>query len=162
MKATLIPLFVLASYVSAETTACAALSILDACLDTTQGYVSQCGLQDFSCLCDKYTAIMTCFGNCPDDDRQYSFDSSRQLYCANAIAFATKTTTTSSPSKTSEPTQTSDSPADSSSSATTTFGDGSNNSKNTPSPTPNAAAVAGQYGAGLLAVLAGGVAAALL
>ncbi|KAI1203297.1 hypothetical protein F5X97DRAFT_128185 [Nemania serpens] len=162
MKTTLIPLFVLASYVSAETT-CPALSILDACLDTTQGYISLCGLQDFSCLCDKYTAIMTCFGNCPNDERQYSLDSTRQLYCANAIAFASKTTTASTPTKTSEtqPSQTSDvTPADSSSSATTTYGAGG--SGNTPSPTPNAGAVDGQRGAGLLAAIAGVVAAALL
>ncbi|KAI1167601.1 hypothetical protein F5B18DRAFT_600572 [Nemania serpens] len=159
MKTTLIPLFALASYVSAQTTTCAALSILDACLDTTEGYLTLCGSQDFSCLCDKYTAIMTCFANCPSDDRQYSLDSSRQLYCANASAFASKTTTTSSaPTKTSEaePTQTSDSPADSSSSATTTYGGAKS------SPTPTNGAVSGQRWAGLLIALAGVVAAALL
>ncbi len=58
------------SSVSADTTtttaatttttgACAAESILDACLDTTEGYLTLCESQDFSCLCDKYTTIMT-------------------------------------------------------------------------------------------------------
>ncbi|KAH8162283.1 hypothetical protein CIB48_g5971 [Xylaria polymorpha] len=69
MKSTLFSLAVVAAAVSADTvtttattttTACAAEAILDACLDTTEGYVSLCGGQDYSCLCDKYTAIMTC------------------------------------------------------------------------------------------------------
>jgi hypothetical protein len=45
--------------VHGETT-CAAQSILDACLDTTTAYLSLCASNDYSCLCDKYTAIMTC------------------------------------------------------------------------------------------------------
>ncbi|KAI1187372.1 hypothetical protein F5B17DRAFT_400038 [Nemania serpens] len=164
MKSTLIPLFVLASSVSAATTTstCAALSILDACLDTTEGYISLCGSQDFSCLCDKYTAIMTCFANCPSDDRQYSLDSTRQLYCANASAFASKTTTSSTPSKTSETEASPTSDATPSSSATTTFGGGSGSgSASTPTPT-GSGAVSGQRGTGLLAALVGVVAAAFM
>ncbi|KAJ8120364.1 hypothetical protein O1611_g10382 [Lasiodiplodia mahajangana] len=86
MKTTLLPIALLASYVAADTTttttttACAAQAILDACLDTTESYLALCGSQDYSCLCDKYTAIMTCFANCPNDDRQYALDSERQLY----------------------------------------------------------------------------------
>jgi hypothetical protein len=45
------------------TAECQAQSILDACLDTTQGYLSLCESQDWSCLCDKYNAIMTCASN---------------------------------------------------------------------------------------------------
>jgi hypothetical protein len=41
-------------------TECAAENIVDACLDTTQAYLSLCNAQDWACLCDKYTAILTC------------------------------------------------------------------------------------------------------
>lgn len=62
-----------ASAVSAQTTTttassssstCAAQSILDACLDTTTGYLTLCETTDYQCLCDKYTAIMTCVFLC--------------------------------------------------------------------------------------------------
>lgn len=45
---------------SGSTTTCAAANIVDACLDTTNGYLAQCtDNADYQCKCDKYTAIMT-------------------------------------------------------------------------------------------------------
>ncbi|KAI0394118.1 hypothetical protein F5Y17DRAFT_458289 [Xylariaceae sp. FL0594] len=82
--------------VVATSTACAAQSILDACIETTTAYLSLCASNDYSCLCDKYTAIMTCFANCPSDSRQYEYESQRQLYCANASAFPSTTSTSKS------------------------------------------------------------------
>ncbi|KAI0868487.1 hypothetical protein GGS24DRAFT_482197 [Hypoxylon argillaceum] len=166
MKTAFLPISLLASCVAADTTACAAEAILDACLDTTEGYLTLCGSQDFSCLCDKYTAIMTCFANCPNDDRQYAVDSQRQLYCANASAFSTKTTTAVSASQTADATTTA---ADASvtseaaNGATTTLGNA--DSTATDSATPTGAAdmmVPGQHRAGMLAAFAGVLAAALL
>ena len=66
MKFTL-PAVLLAVAVSAQstsgssgTTTCAAANIVDACLDTTNGYLAQCtDNADYQCKCDKYTAIMT-------------------------------------------------------------------------------------------------------
>ncbi|KAK7931622.1 hypothetical protein PG985_002334 [Apiospora marii] len=89
MKFTL-PAVLLAVAVSAQSTSesgsssstCAAANIVDACLDTTNGYLAQCtDNADYQCKCDKYTAIMTCFNNCPNDPRSSSYANSKQLYC---------------------------------------------------------------------------------
>ncbi|KAI1380937.1 hypothetical protein F4677DRAFT_205251 [Hypoxylon crocopeplum] len=71
------------------TVACAAQNILDTCLSTTESYVSLCATTDYMCLCDKYTAIMTCFNNCPNDDREASYQQQKDLYCMNASLYAT-------------------------------------------------------------------------
>ncbi|GAW19753.1 hypothetical protein ANO14919_092420 [Xylariales sp. No.14919] len=164
MKATFVSIAVLAASVSADSTACAAETILDACLDTTEGYLSLCGSQDYSCLCDKYTAIMTCFANCPNDDRQYALDSQRQLYCANASAFSTKTTSSRSLARsTTKATATDSASAETTDGATSTFGNA--DATSSPTPTSSGAAdivAAGQHGTGMLAAFAGVVAAALL
>ncbi|OTA70185.1 hypothetical protein K449DRAFT_427701 [Hypoxylon sp. EC38] len=72
-----------------STTACAAQNILDACLQTTEGYLSLCATTDYMCLCDKYIAIMTCFNNCPADPREPSYQQQKDLYCINASLYAT-------------------------------------------------------------------------
>ncbi|KAI1177640.1 hypothetical protein F4777DRAFT_185851 [Nemania sp. FL0916] len=175
MKSQLLPIIAaLAATAAADSTACAAEAILDACLDTTEGYLSLCGSQDYSCLCEKYTTIMTCFANCPNDDRQYAIDSERQLYCSNASAFSTKTTSRSS---TATATTTTDSASatgsddSDESEATTTYGDGgaenSSGSGSGNSPKSTAGAVPpphaqGATSGGALAALAGLLAAALL
>ncbi|KAI1476299.1 hypothetical protein F4774DRAFT_413083 [Daldinia eschscholtzii] len=74
---------------STSTTACAAQNILDTCLSTTESYVSLCATTDYMCLCDKYTAIMTCFNNCPNDSRASSYQQQKDLYCMNASLYAT-------------------------------------------------------------------------
>ncbi|KAI0386698.1 hypothetical protein F5Y04DRAFT_70354 [Hypomontagnella monticulosa] len=71
------------------TTACAAQNILDTCLSTTESYLSLCETTDYMCLCDKYTAIMTCFNNCPNDSREASYQQQKDLYCMNASLYAT-------------------------------------------------------------------------
>ncbi|OTB07066.1 hypothetical protein M426DRAFT_257464 [Hypoxylon sp. CI-4A] len=70
-------------------TACAAQNILDTCLQSTESYVSLCGSTDYMCLCDKYTAIMTCFNNCPNDSRAPSYQQQKDSYCMNASLYAT-------------------------------------------------------------------------
>ncbi|ORY65085.1 uncharacterized protein BCR38DRAFT_408829 [Pseudomassariella vexata] len=100
MKCVLFPIAIFAAAVSAQTTsssggstACAALPILEACLSTTEGYVSQCTSTDYTCLCDKYTAIMTCFNNCPGDSRSSSYSNQKELYCMNASLYSSMTAT---------------------------------------------------------------------
>ncbi|KAK6851172.1 hypothetical protein PG990_007938 [Apiospora arundinis] len=99
MKFTL-PAVLLAVAVSAQSTSdsaststtCAAANIVDACLDTTNGYLAQCtDNADYQCKCDKYTAIMTCFNNCPNDSRASSYANSKQLYCMNASLYSSQT-----------------------------------------------------------------------
>ncbi|KAI1762152.1 hypothetical protein GGR53DRAFT_532927 [Hypoxylon sp. FL1150] len=72
-----------------STTACAAQNILDTCLQSTESYVSLCETTDYTCLCDKYIAIMTCFNNCPNDSRQSTYQQQKDLYCMNASLYAT-------------------------------------------------------------------------
>lgn len=71
-----------AGSVSAQSsTPCPASNILEACLDTTQGYLTQCtGQGDWQCLCDKWTSIIACFDLCPQDPRSASLANNKQLY----------------------------------------------------------------------------------
>ncbi|KAK8120593.1 CFEM domain protein [Apiospora kogelbergensis] len=103
LPATLLAVAVSAQSTSVSTsTTCAAANIVDACLDTTNGYLAQCtDNADYQCKCDKYTAIMTCFNNCPNDSRASSYANSKQLYCMNASLYSSATaqpTTTGSAS----------------------------------------------------------------
>ncbi|KAI1438464.1 hypothetical protein GGR50DRAFT_432829 [Xylaria sp. CBS 124048] len=171
MKASLISAALFAAFVAADTTTtaatttttCAAQAILDACLDTTEGYLVLCGSTDYTCLCDKYTSIMTCFANCPYDDRQYAFASSRDLYCMDASAYSTKTTTNSwvkatATSSAAHATTTTDS-ADASGAtngATNSFGgDDADETTTTSSPLITGGAINGGGSPNLLAALAG-------
>ena len=44
---------------AATASSCAAQPVLDACLASTQALVSSCSTTDYSCLCTKYTAVLT-------------------------------------------------------------------------------------------------------
>ncbi|KAK7943045.1 uncharacterized protein PG986_012158 [Apiospora aurea] len=89
---------------SGSSTACAATNIVDACLETTTGYLAQCkDTGDYQCQCDKYTAIMTCFNNCPNDSRSSSYANSKQLYCMNASLYNSQTSTTTATGSASAP-----------------------------------------------------------
>ncbi|KAI8624834.1 hypothetical protein F5Y19DRAFT_480212 [Xylariaceae sp. FL1651] len=85
MKATLITIAMLATFVSADDGHCAAQNILDSCLSTTQGYLGSCSSQDWSCLCEK------CFNNCPSDGRKVDCGNQQKLYCMNASLYQTAT-----------------------------------------------------------------------
>ncbi|KAI1850238.1 hypothetical protein JX265_002134 [Neoarthrinium moseri] len=108
MKSFLVPVAVLAATVSAQTTTtsaaagtstCAAQNILEQCLQTTEAYLALCDSNDYSCLCDKYIAIMTCFTNCPNDPRASSYGSTKQQYCMNASLYGSTTTLKATGSK---------------------------------------------------------------
>lgn len=59
---------------------CQAQNILETCLATTQGYLSLCTSNtDYQCLCDKYTAIYSCFNNCPNDSQAASFKGQQDI-----------------------------------------------------------------------------------
>lgn len=48
-----------AASVTAQTTACAAQSIVEACLGTTEGNLKLCSPTDYTCLCEAHKAILT-------------------------------------------------------------------------------------------------------
>ncbi|KAH8902378.1 hypothetical protein BR93DRAFT_264420 [Coniochaeta sp. PMI_546] len=84
MKAVLFPLAFLAAAVSAQSTACAADYIVEACLGTTNGQLAACSNNDYGCQCTAYTNILTCFNNCPNDTRISTYQSQKQIFCAMA------------------------------------------------------------------------------
>ncbi|KAI1490096.1 hypothetical protein F5X96DRAFT_670061 [Biscogniauxia mediterranea] len=148
---------------SSGTSVCAAQNILETCLVTTEGYVSLCSTTDYSCLCDKYTGIMTCFNNCPEDSRASSYQNQKDLYCMNASLYATTTTTTSGSSSTQTGTGTSSTGTGTAAaaSATATNG-GSGGSSRTGTATATSTDSAGHQLVPGLAAAAAGVAAVLL
>lgn len=42
-------------------------SILDTCKAGIQTQIDTCKGNDWMCLCDNYTNLLTCYNNCPDD-----------------------------------------------------------------------------------------------
>ncbi|KAI1331738.1 hypothetical protein F5Y16DRAFT_242715 [Xylariaceae sp. FL0255] len=76
-----------------SSSSCAAQNILESCLKTCTGYLDLCASQDYGCLCEKYTSIMTCFDNCPNDSRKPSYAGSQQVYCMNASVYSSSTKT---------------------------------------------------------------------
>lgn len=58
MKAIIFPLAFLAAAVSAQSTACAANYVVEACLGTTNGQFAECGTNDYGCQCAAYTEML--------------------------------------------------------------------------------------------------------
>lgn len=87
MKSVIFSVAALVAAVSAQTTTtaasssstCGAQPVLEQCLITTQGYIDLCQSTDYNCLCAKYNDLLTCFNNCPNDSRQSSYASSRDV-----------------------------------------------------------------------------------
>lgn len=59
MKAVLFPLAFLAAVASAQTTACAADYIVEACLGDINGQLAACNASDYGCKCDQYKNLVT-------------------------------------------------------------------------------------------------------
>ncbi|KAL2264931.1 hypothetical protein VTJ83DRAFT_7441 [Remersonia thermophila] len=158
MKAFLFPLAVLASSAAAQTTSeCGAAYIVDACLASEHAKLDACGNQDYDCKCNNWINILTCFNNCPNDTRKHESDGQRQIFCDYASRFASTSTQAVAPTQTSAPAQTTENaeaaePTDAESSATT--------SSTAPASTNNAADLVLNAG-GMLAAVAGVVAAVL-
>ena len=59
MKAVLFSLAFLAAAASAQSTACAADYIVEACLGTISGQLASCGQTDYGCQCTQYEQFVT-------------------------------------------------------------------------------------------------------
>jgi hypothetical protein len=59
MKAILFPLAVLATAVTAQSTACGADYIVEACLGTENARLATCGTTDYVCQCAAYGDLLT-------------------------------------------------------------------------------------------------------
>ncbi|KAL4999576.1 hypothetical protein BDV10DRAFT_53618 [Aspergillus recurvatus] len=73
---------------------CLAQNILDACLESVQGRVDACGANEWRCLCDETTSLLTCYDNCPNDGNRNGVAQQRTSYC-NAADQLEPTSTTS-------------------------------------------------------------------
>ncbi|APA12643.1 hypothetical protein SS1G_03709 [Sclerotinia sclerotiorum 1980 UF-70] len=100
---TLLPLAVLVSYTTAQTTAaappvasaptggtsstCLGQNVLDACLSSTTAIAQACQPTDYNCLCTSWNAVLTCYNQCPNDAGYAGALSNKQTYCNNASVY---------------------------------------------------------------------------
>ncbi|KAF1814408.1 hypothetical protein P152DRAFT_480600 [Eremomyces bilateralis CBS 781.70] len=64
-----------------QSSSCAAQNIVEACKSTTGLQVSACTVQDWRCLCDAYTVVLTCYDSCPGDPNRSGAESQKVSYC---------------------------------------------------------------------------------
>ncbi|KAB5554822.1 hypothetical protein GE09DRAFT_141675 [Coniochaeta sp. 2T2.1] len=164
MKAFLFPFAFLAASASAQNSACAADYIVESCLGTIGGQLAACDLKDYGCQCTQYTEYVKCFNNCPNDQRVHTYEGQRQIFCSYASQFSSSTSslfsaptaeaTTTTDAATAEKTDDASPTDDDSASGTATGGA-------TPASKTNSAADLVLNAGGVLAAVAGVVAAVL-
>ncbi|KAL4969001.1 GPI anchored serine-threonine rich protein [Aspergillus stella-maris] len=96
---------------------CDAQNILDACVNSIQAQVDNCGANEWDCLCEQTNNMLTCYNNCPGDPARNGVNQQRISYCnaagqlsstsTSATATSTRTRTTTA-SETETATSTSD------------------------------------------------------
>lgn len=91
MKFFLLPLAFTASLAAAQSSACGAEYILDACLTTENAKFAACSEGDWDCKCSSYNNIMTCFNNCPNDSRRETQQGQQKIFCGYASQFPSTT-----------------------------------------------------------------------
>lgn len=64
---------------------CDAQNIVDACKATIQTEIDKCKGNDWMCLCDNYTNLLTCYNNCPDSAEKSPVQNQVTQFC-NAAA----------------------------------------------------------------------------
>ncbi|KAK0616282.1 hypothetical protein B0T14DRAFT_497567 [Immersiella caudata] len=92
MKAALVSLAFFASAAMGQTTACAADYIVEACLGTENGKLASCATTDYVCRCNAFGNILTCFNNCPNDVRKFDYQGQQQIFCGYASQYPSTTT----------------------------------------------------------------------
>lgn len=81
--------------VNAQTTTdtkCNAQNILDTCVKQFKPQVEACSTTDYSCSCQGYTNLLTCYNNCPDDQTRFSIDQQKSLFCGYVSIYASTST----------------------------------------------------------------------
>ncbi|KAJ8106486.1 hypothetical protein OPT61_g9505 [Boeremia exigua] len=87
MRSTTFFLAALASMASTAFAAdCAAQNIVDACVDGYQQRISDCQKNgnDWICLCDVYTDVLTCYNNCPNSNERSPVQNQVTSFCTAA------------------------------------------------------------------------------
>lgn len=142
---------ILLSAIALATTAlaedkCAAQNIVDACVEGYQDRIAGCqkNANDWICMCDVYTDVLTCYNNCPDSNMKPPVQNQVTQYCTAAeplraaasssmasVASVAKTATTATPTATSASASATGSAASAASSAAA-FATGAASSLTTP------------------------------
>ncbi|PYH92107.1 hypothetical protein BO71DRAFT_411247 [Aspergillus ellipticus CBS 707.79] len=73
-----------------------AKNILDACLNIINPQLKNCEANDWKCLCDQSTSVLTCYNDCPSDSRHSAAADQKLQYCNAAAAYSLYSTVTSS------------------------------------------------------------------
>lgn len=76
-----------AAFAAAQSSECEAQNILDACKATIQSQIDKCGGNDYICLCDNYTNMLTCYNNCPNDENKSTVQNQVTAYCVAAAPY---------------------------------------------------------------------------
>ncbi|KAG2414074.1 hypothetical protein HFD88_003265 [Aspergillus terreus] len=90
---------------SSSSAKCAAQSILDACLSSLKPQLDDCPPNNWKCLCEQSTNVLTCYNNCPDHADRFGVSQQTDSYCrayrANSALYSSSSATrTSAPSTT--------------------------------------------------------------
>ncbi|KAL7274417.1 hypothetical protein RUND412_002692 [Rhizina undulata] len=88
MRVTALLAVTFASFAAAQSssaTACAAQYIVDACVQTEDSNTT-CTPNDWECMCNKATNLLTCYNNCPNDSAKFGYQSQQTAYCGAASA----------------------------------------------------------------------------
>ncbi|KAF3039210.1 hypothetical protein E8E12_008226 [Didymella heteroderae] len=140
---------------------CAAQNIVDACVSGYKGRIDACNKNgnDWICLCDVYTDVLTCYNNCPDSKDRSPVQNQVTSFCTAAeplrasasssmasVASVAKTATTAQPTAASTASNTGSATGASASASAPAFASGAASSLTTPA---GAAAVALFAAAGL-------------
>ncbi|KAK1828162.1 hypothetical protein QBC39DRAFT_374969 [Podospora conica] len=138
---------------------CEANYIVEACLGTENGKLSSCGTNDYSCRCAAFANILTCYNNCPNDPRRFDTAGQQTIFCGYASQFPSSTPSAFSAPSTDLP---STPTGGSSGSGSGSSGSGSTtNAAAAPTKTGGAAGMMALSVGGVLAGVAGVVAAVL-
>lgn len=62
-------------------------SIIASCLGTTGAQLNACATNDWDCMCEQTTNVLTCYNNCPSDPRRNGVDQQNVSYCNAAKAY---------------------------------------------------------------------------
>lgn len=136
------------SSAAGSSSSCQAQFIVDQCLKDQQSRVDACGSNEWVCLCQVYTDIMTCWNNCPDSDAASGDASSKTSYCnAAAPLLSSSSAAAATKTKGSSAQSTMASMASSSAQATSGSGSGSSGSGSSSSASASAASASTSQGA---------------
>ena len=58
-----------------------AQNIVDACVDGYKPQIDACKANDWICLCDNYTVLLTCYNNCPGSQDKPPVQNQVTQYC---------------------------------------------------------------------------------